>query len=75
MRVLGLDPGLLHTGWGIIDVEGNALRHVANGAVSPPAGETIANRLTAIFEAVQAVIAEHGPDVAAIEETFVNKNP
>ena len=75
MRVLGLDPGLLHTGWGIIDVEGNALRHVANGVVSPPAGETIANRLTAIFVAVQAVIAEFEPEVAAIEESFVNKNP
>ncbi len=75
MRVLGLDPGLLHTGWGIIDVEGNALRHVANGAVSPPSGDTMAKRLTAIFEAVQAVIAEYEPEVAAIEETFVNKNP
>ncbi len=75
MRVLGLDPGLLHTGWGIIDVEGNALRHVANGAVSPPASGSMAARLTAIFEAVQAVMAEHAPEVAAIEETFVNKNP
>jgi len=75
MRILGLDPGLLHTGWGIIDVEGNALRHVANGAVSSPPGATIALRLTAIFETVQAVIADHRPDVAAIEETFVNKNP
>jgi crossover junction endodeoxyribonuclease RuvC len=75
MRVLGLDPGLVHTGWGIIDVEGNALRHVADGVVSPPTGLPIAQRLTTIFEGVQAVVALHLPDVAAIEETFVNKNP
>lgn len=75
MRVLGLDPGLLHTGWGIIDVEGNALRHVAHGVVSPPSSASIALRLTTIFEDVQAVISEHRPDIAAIEETFVNKNP
>lgn len=75
MRVLGLDPGLLHTGWGIIDIAGNALTHVANGVVSPAAADPIASRLTAIFDGVQEVVARHVPDVAAIEETFVNRNP
>lgn len=75
MRVLGLDPGLLHTGWGIIDIAGNALTHVANGVISPPADQSIAIRLSTIFDGVQAVVAQHAPDVAAIEETFVNRNP
>ena len=75
MRVLGLDPGLLHTGWGIIDVEGNALHHVASGVVSPLASGTMADRLVAIFEGVRKVVADRAPELAAIEETFVNRNP
>lgn len=75
MRLLGLDPGLRHTGWGVIDVSGNRLRHVANGVVSSNAALAMAERLVQILDGLAAVIAEHGPDEAAVEETFVNKNP
>ena len=75
MRLLGIDPGLLHTGWGIIEVDGNRLSHVANGVIDPPPGAAMAERLTAIFEGLNAVLARHGPTTAALEETFVNKNP
>ncbi len=75
MRVLGIDPGLQHTGWGVIDIDGNALRHVAHGVISPAASLPIAERLTAIFDGVQTVLSEQKPDHVAIEETFVNRNP
>jgi crossover junction endodeoxyribonuclease RuvC len=75
MRVLGIDPGLQHTGWGVIDIDGNALRHVAHGVISPAPSLPMAERLTIIFDGVQAVLAAQQPDEAAIEETFVNRNP
>ena len=75
MRVLGLDPGLRHTGWGVIDVDGNALAHVANGVISPPPGEVTAARLAAIFAAVREILDAYHPGVAAVEETFLNRNP
>jgi len=74
MRLLGIDPGLLHTGWGIIAVDGNRLTHVANGVIDPPRGAPMAERLTAIFEGLTAVLDRHCPTAAAVEETFVNKN-
>ena len=73
--LLGLDPGLRHTGWGVIDVDGNRLRHVAHGVVKAPADQSLAERLCALFEAIAAVIAAQQPAEAAVEETFVNKNP
>lgn len=74
-RILGLDPGLLRTGWGVVMVEGNRLTHVAHGVIRPaPKGE-FADRLLTLFEGVMAVIAEHAPDEAAVEEVFVNMNP
>jgi crossover junction endodeoxyribonuclease RuvC len=75
VRILGLDPGLRRTGWGVVAVEGNRLRHVAHGVVVPDAGATSAARLTRIFKALDAVIDRLAPDEAAIEEIFVNKNP
>ena len=75
MRVLGLDQGLRHTGWGVIDVDGNALAHVANGVISPPPGEATAARLAAIFAAVREILDAYRPGVAAVEETFLNRNP
>jgi len=75
MRILGLDPGLRHTGWGVIDVEGNHLRHVANGAIHPDPGLEMAHRLSALFDGISAIIAEYAPLEAAVEETFVNRNP
>ena len=74
MRFLGLDPGLRVTGWGVIDVDGNRLRHVAHGAVRTDGGEPLALRLRQIHEGLSAVIECHRPAAAAVEETFVNKN-
>ena len=75
MRLIGLDPGLRLTGWGVIDVDGNRLRHVAHGVVKVPADRSLAERLNELFEGVSTVIALHRPLEAAVEETFVNVNP
>ncbi len=75
MRIIGLDPGLRHTGWGVIDVEGNRLVHVADGVVHSEDDAPLSERLLAIHQGVSAAIAEFSPDEAAIEETFVNVNP
>lgn len=75
MRLLGLDPGLRHTGWGIIETEGNKLRHLAHGAISSDGTLSLAERLVQLFEGIEKVIGEWQPDEAAVEETFVNKNP
>ena len=75
MRLLGLDPGLRLTGWGVIDVDGNRLRHVAHGVVKVPPDRSLAERLNDLFEGVAAVIAAQQPTEAAVEETFVNANP
>jgi len=73
MRVLGLDPGLRTTGWGVIEVDGPRLTHVANGQCRSGDG-TLAVRLLALFDQLGAIIAAHGPDAAAVEQTFVNKD-
>jgi crossover junction endodeoxyribonuclease RuvC len=73
-RVIGIDPGLRHTGWGIIDVEGTRLSYVADGAVHSVTEDDLATRLLQIHQQILAVITEHRPDEAAIEETFVNKD-
>lgn len=75
MRVLGLDPGLRHTGWGIIDVAGNRLSHVADGVANAPTALPLAERLVALFRQINEVLERYRPDEAAVEETFVNKNP
>ena len=72
--ILGLDPSLSCTGWGLVRCEGSRLSHVANGQVPSPAGLPLAARLGALYAAISAVIAEHRPDRAAVEEVFVNKN-
>ena len=74
MRVLGLDPGLRHTGWGVIDVAGNRLSHVADGVVHAPTDLPLAERLVVLFRQLGVVIERFRPDEAAVEETFVNKN-
>jgi len=74
MRLLGLDPGLRRTGWGIIEAEDNRLGFVAAGAITTDAGHDLASRLDHLFVSLSAMIAEHAPDEAAVEETFVNKN-
>jgi crossover junction endodeoxyribonuclease RuvC len=75
IRLLGLDPGLRITGWGVISVDGNRLSHVADGAVAVGADAPLADRLAALYEGLSRVLAEFAPDEAAVEETFVNRNP
>jgi crossover junction endodeoxyribonuclease RuvC len=74
MRLLGLDPGLRHTGWGIIDVEGSHLRYVADGAIHPKPELGLAERLVQLHHALAKVISDHRPAEAAVEETFVSQN-
>jgi len=73
--ILGLDPSLSCTGWGVIRAEGSRLSHVANGEVKTDARAPMAERLDQLHSAIAAVVAAHGPDRAAAEEVFVNKNP
>src|SRR5436190_287649 len=75
MRILGLDPGLRNTGWGIIDVAGNRLTHVADGVAHAAVDQPLASRLSVLFRQILAVLERFRPDEAAVEETFVNKNP
>jgi crossover junction endodeoxyribonuclease RuvC len=72
--IIGIDPGLSHTGWGIIDVQGNAQRFVACGVISPKPAWAMADRLFYLHDELHKVIALHRPGEAAIEETFVNKS-
>ena len=74
MRVMGIDPGLRFMGWGIIDVAGTKLRHVANGTLTTDAGQDLAARLAALHRQLTEVVARHAPDTAAVEQTFVNKD-
>lgn len=73
-RLLGIDPGLRVTGWGVIEVAGDRLAHVASGTVESEAASPLAERLVAIHRGLAAAIAAERPECAAIEETFVNKN-
>lgn len=75
IRILGVDPGLRHTGWGIVESDGVRLGYVASGRISAPRDEALAERLRQIFEQLAAVIKGYGPAEAAVEETFVNENP
>lgn len=75
MRILGLDPGLRVTGWGVVEAVGNRLSHVADGTVTSDAGADLAVRLAQLHDGVMAVIDRYHPAEAAVEETFVNKNP
>ncbi|MSO77676.1 MAG: crossover junction endodeoxyribonuclease RuvC [Alphaproteobacteria bacterium] len=75
MRLLGLDPGLRRTGWGVIDALGDRLRYVGDGAIHSDSNLDTAGRLMQLFTGIAAVIREHRPDGAAVEETFLNKNP
>jgi len=75
MRVLGLDPGLRNTGWGVIELLDNRLRYIADGVVKSDASLSLAERLVQLFDGVSAIIGQWIPDEAAVEQTFVNKNP
>lgn len=75
MRIIGLDPGLRATGWGVILADGNRLSHVAHGTIRTNPDDELAWRLRTVHDALAEVLAEWQPQAAAVEETFVNKNP
>ena len=75
MIVLGLDPGLERTGWGILAAEGNRLTHLASGTILTRPAQPLCARLATLFAALEAVLAAHQPHAAAVEETYVNANP
>ncbi len=74
VRIIGIDPGLRRTGWGVIEADGNRLIYVACGSVEPPDDLPLASRLLAIHEGLTAVLSRHTPMEAAVEQTFVNKD-
>ncbi len=74
MRILGIDPGIRRTGWGVVEQHENRLRHVGNGVIKPDPSAPDAIRLDHIATELAAVIANHAPDVASIEEIFVAKS-
>ena len=75
MIILGLDPGLGTTGWGLIRADGNRLSHLANGKLKTDTAAPLARRLSHLDTMIAALMADHTPDGAAIEEVFVNANP
>ena len=75
LRILGLDPGLRRTGWGVIDSEGSQLRHIAHGTIQTKSDQSDPERLAVLHQGLAEVIAEWVPQSAAIEKTFVNKDP
>jgi crossover junction endodeoxyribonuclease RuvC len=74
VRLIGIDPGLRFTGWGMIEVDGNRLRHLADGVVATDSEDAVPTRLKAIHDSLAALFAELRPDEAAVEETYVNRN-
>jgi crossover junction endodeoxyribonuclease RuvC len=75
IRIIGIDPGLRHLGWGVIEILGSRLSFVACGSTHSAADDTIAERLRQLHIGLAAAIAAHRPDEAAVEETFVNRDP
>jgi len=73
--ILGLDPGLATTGWGLIRADGNRLSHIANGRLKTDAAAPLPRRLAHLDAMLVALIADHAPESAAVEEVFVNANP
>ena len=74
IRILGLDPGLRRTGWGLIDCLGNKLTHIANGTVTSKDKSPLADRLLELHDGLRQVVETHMPNCAAVEQTFVNKD-
>ncbi len=75
IRILGLDPGLTRTGWGMISIAGSKLAHIANGVIPTKSALPLSERLLIIYAALHEVLETHHPDVAAVEQTFVAKDP
>ena len=74
IRIIGIDPGLRFTGWGVVEADGNRLRHIADGVVTTDSEQGVPERLRALHAALLDLIATHGPQEAAVEETYVNVN-
>ncbi len=74
IRILGIDPGLRKTGWGVVETSGNGLRFVSSGTIVTTTSEPLANRLHVLHQGLEEVLGEFNPDEAAVEETFVNKD-
>jgi crossover junction endodeoxyribonuclease RuvC len=74
IRILGIDPGLRRTGWGMVAIDGNRLTFLACGSVATEDKAALSERLLAIHDGLRVVVAEHAPDEAAVEATFVNKD-
>ncbi len=74
MRVIGIDPGLRQTGWGVVEARGGRLRALGSGACRSGEG-SLAERLARLYTALEAVLAAHAPEAAAVEQTFVNRDP
>lgn len=75
IRIIGIDPGLQRTGWGVLETDGNRLRHIAHGTVTSNAKEDLAQRLLDLHIGLTAILQDHRPHEAAVEQTFVNKDP
>ncbi len=74
IRLLGIDPGLRFTGWGVIESDGNRLRHVADGVLATDGDAAVPARLRALYEGLVGLIGVHRPAEVAVEETYVNRN-
>lgn len=74
IRILGIDPGLRRTGWGVVVMDGNALSFVAAGTVRAPLDGELAARLAALHDGLEELLQAHRPDEAAVEQTFVNRD-
>lgn len=74
VRILGIDPGLRFTGWGVLEAEGNRLRHVADGVIATDSTQSVPLRLKALDDALAELLARFCPEEAAVEETYVNRN-
>ena len=74
IRILGIDPGLRRTGWGVVAIDGNRLSFLACGSLATDDNAALAVRLVAIHDGLRRVVDEFGPDEAAVEATFVNKD-
>ncbi|MEP2926007.1 MAG: crossover junction endodeoxyribonuclease RuvC, partial [Bauldia litoralis] len=74
IRILGVDPGLRRTGWGLVVMRGNSLSFVASGTIKAPLDDELAQRLLAIHVGLAEIVRVHQPDEAAVEQTFVNRD-
>lgn len=72
--LLGIDPGLRFTGWGLLEAHGNRLRHVADGVIATDSADSVPQRLKVLHDALAELLSIHRPDEAAVEETYVNRN-